>query len=50
MLQLVAKEHNTTPKEAEKEMKAAIKAAGLDITPEVFIALCAARATMDDIL
>lgn len=43
MLQLVAKEHNTTPSEVEKEIKEAIKAAGLDISPQLFISLCAAK-------
>lgn len=43
MLQLVANEHKTTPEEVEKEIKEAIKAAGYDMTPQVFIALCAAK-------
>lgn len=44
MLLLVANEHNTTPDEAEKEIKQAIKAAGIDISPQPFIALCSAKA------
>ena len=43
MLKLVAQEHNTTPDEVESEIKEAIKAAGLDVSPEVFIALCVAK-------
>ncbi len=48
MLQLVAKEYNTTPEDVEKEIKNAIKIAGYDIEPQLFIALCAINA-MDDI-
>lgn len=43
MLQLVANEHKTTPEEVEKEIKEAIKAAGYDMSPQLFIALCAAK-------
>lgn len=43
MLQLVAREYNTTPDEVEKEIKEAIKAAGLDMSPQLFISLCAAK-------
>lgn len=43
LLEVVAKEHNTTPDEVEREIKAAINAAGLDLTPQAFIALCTAR-------
>ena len=42
MLQ-VAKEHNTTPEEVEREILAAIHAAGLELSPEQFIALCTAK-------
>lgn len=48
MLQLVAKEYHTTPEDVEKEIKNAIKIAGYDIEPQLFIALCAIKA-MDDI-
>ena len=48
LLQLVAEEYNTTPKEVEKEIKNAIKIAGYDMEPGLFIALCAKKA-MDDI-
>lgn len=43
ILNAVAEEYNTTPAEVEKEIKAAINAAGLDLSPEVFIALCSAK-------
>lgn len=39
LLEQVAKENNTTPKEVENEMRKAIQEAGLDIEPSVFIAL-----------
>lgn len=39
LLEQVAKENNTTPKEVENEMRKAVQAAGLDIDPSVFIAL-----------
>ena len=47
LLQLVAAEHNTTPEEVEAEMQAAINATGLDISPQLFIALCAAKIKKD---
>lgn len=47
MLQLVAKEYNTTPKEVEDGIKEAIKAAGLDMSPQLFIALCVAKVRKD---
>ena len=47
MLQLVAKEYNTTPDEVEAEIKQAIKAAGLDMSPQLFIALCVAKVKKD---
>ena len=43
LLKVVAAEHNTTPKEVDREMRAAIKAAGYDMEPELFIALVAAK-------
>lgn len=43
LLERVAKEYNTTPEEAEKEMREALKAAGYDIEPAVFIALAASK-------
>ena len=47
MLQLVAKEYHTTPDEAEAEIKEAIKAAGLDMSPQLFISLCVAKGRKD---
>ena len=47
MLQLVAKEYHTTPEEVEAEIKEAIKAAGLDMSPQMFIALCVAKVKKD---
>ena len=43
MLQTVAKEYNTTPEEVEDGIREAISAAGLDMSPQLFIALCAAK-------
>lgn len=43
LLERVAKEYNTTPEEVEKEMREALKAAGYDIEPAVFIALAASK-------
>lgn len=43
MLKIIAKTHNTTPEEVDKEMRAAIKTAGYDISPEVFISLAAEK-------
>ncbi len=43
LLEKIAKENNTTPKEVEKEMREALKAAGYDIEPAVFIALAASK-------
>ena len=48
LLQTVADEYKTTPKEVEDEIKNAIKAAGYNITPQLFISLCTAKA-IDDI-
>ena len=47
MLQLVAKEYHTTPDEVEAEIKEAIKAAGLDMSPQLFISLCVAKVKKD---
>ncbi|MBQ6381401.1 MAG: hypothetical protein IJJ41_07385 [Clostridia bacterium] len=43
LLKKIAKENNTTPQEVDKEMRLAIQAAGYDISPELFIALAAAK-------
>ena len=43
MLKQVAKKYNTTPEEVEEEMKKAIKAAGLNMSPQAFIRDCAAK-------
>ena len=47
MIQLVAKEYNTTPDEVEAEIKEAVKAAGLDMSPQLFISLCVAKVKKD---
>lgn len=47
LLKLTAEEYGTTPVEVEKEMKKAIKAAGLDLSPEMFISLCIDRIKKD---
>ena len=47
MLQTVAKEYNTTPEEVEAGIKEAIKSAGLDMSPQMFIALCVAKVRKD---
>lgn len=44
LLEHVAKENNTTPKEVENEMRKALQTAGYDIDPEIFIALAASKA------
>lgn len=43
LIKKVAKEHNTTSKEVDYEIREAIKAAGLDMSPEEFIAMGVAR-------
>ena len=43
LLQTVADEYKTTPEEVEKEIKEAIRSVGLDITPQLFIAICVAK-------
>ena len=47
LLKLTAEEYGTTPSEVEKEMKEAIKAAGLDLSPQIFISLCIDRIKKD---
>ena len=47
LLKLTAEEYGTTPSEVEKEMKKAIKATGLDLSPEMFISLCIDRIKKD---
>lgn len=44
LLEQVAKDNNTTPKEVENEMRKALQIAGYDIEPEIFIALAASKA------
>ena len=39
----VADEYKTTPEEVENEMNKALIAAGLNITPELFIAICSSK-------
>ena len=48
LLRAVARKENTTPKEVDKAIREAIKAAGLDMHPAAFIAMCAAK-SKDDI-
>lgn len=43
LLKRIANENNTTPEEVEKEMREALKTAGYDIEPAVFIALAASK-------
>lgn len=43
LLQQVAREHNTTPKEVEQEIKTAIQIAGYDIEPALVISLIASK-------
>ncbi|MGN1160636.1 MAG: hypothetical protein ACI4SX_00155 [Candidatus Fimenecus sp.] len=44
LLERLAREHNTTPDEIEREMRKALQAAGHNIEPAMFIALAAAKA------
>ena len=44
MLQKVAKEYSTSPEEVDKEIRRAIKATGLNVSPQAFISLCASKA------
>lgn len=43
LLKKIAKEHNTTPEEVDKEMREAIKYTGMDVEPEVFISMMASK-------
>lgn len=43
LLEKIAEQYHTTPAEADKEIKRAIKAAGYDMPPELFIALAARK-------
>ena len=47
LLMVIADEYGTTPDEVENEIKGAIKAAGLDITTQLFIAICTAKVIKD---
>lgn len=47
ILNQLAKEDNTTPDKVENEMKNALKLAGLDIEPNVFIALAKTKIVKD---
>ena len=47
MLREVAKEYDTTPEEVDSEIREAIKAAGLNMPPQLFIAMCAAKVKKD---
>ena len=43
LLEQVAKEHNTTPKDVDAEMRKALHMAGYDIDPALFISLAASK-------
>lgn len=43
LLEQVAKDNNTTPKEVENEMRKALQIAWYDIEPAIFIALAASK-------
>lgn len=43
LLQQVAREHNSTPKEVEQEIKTDMQIAGYDIEPALFISLIASK-------
>lgn len=47
ILELLAKKHNTTSEEIEKEMREALHLAGYDIEPAMFIALASVKAEKD---
>ena len=47
IIKQVAKEYGTTPQEVDAEIRKAIKLTGLEITPDTFIALNAAKAKME---
>ncbi|MGN0569922.1 MAG: hypothetical protein ACI4N4_05385 [Candidatus Fimenecus sp.] len=44
ILEQLAREHNTTPDEIEREMRKALHASGYEIEPAMFIALAATKA------
>lgn len=43
ILEQIAKNHNTTSEEIEREMHEALHIAGYDIEPEIFIAIASAK-------
>lgn len=43
LLRIVARENSTTTEEVDKEIRAAIKSAGYDMSPELFIVLTTAK-------
>lgn len=43
LLEAVAKKENTTPEEVDKEMRAALKMAGREMDPALFISLVSAK-------
>ncbi len=43
LIKQTAAEYNTTTEEVETEIRKAIRAAGYDMEPEIFIALAAAK-------
>lgn len=45
LIKQVAKEYHTSPDEVDSEIRAAIKAAGLDMEPAEFIAMVAMKVT-----
>lgn len=47
ILREVAREYNTTPEEVDSEIRAAIKAAGLNMSPQLFISMCATKVKKD---
>lgn len=44
LLEQVAREHNTTPEEIDREMRTALQLAGYDIEPAMFIVLAIDKA------
>ncbi|MBO5494797.1 MAG: hypothetical protein J5964_03655 [Eubacterium sp.] len=49
VLTKVALKYNSTPEEVEKEIIKALEFAGLDIPPQLFIALCVNKINNQDI-
>ena len=47
LLRRLAREFHTTPEAVDKEMRAAIKAAGCNLSPQAFITLCSAKVKKD---